>query len=53
MATHDAKTRACVQCWQIMNNSLNMIGNQCLENIGEVLLHVCISSQFLACEQAL
>jgi hypothetical protein len=33
--------RACVQCWR---NYEYFILKQCLENIGEGLLHACISS---------
>jgi hypothetical protein len=34
-------TRACVQCWR---NYEEFMLKQCLENIGEGLLHACISS---------
>ena len=43
---HDVTTRACVQCWR--NYEYFML-KRCLENIGEGLLHACISSNSLCC----
>jgi hypothetical protein len=47
MANMTLATRACVQCW---SNCEYFMLKQCLENIGEGLLHAGISSILYICQ---